>query len=301
MKYTNKHNLPDPIFQALTHDTYSRGKSDISVTELIDSPRIRLLKKAYADQIVVDAIDRVWSVFGTAIHKMIETGAELCAEEYISEERIFHDTGKGWVVSGAMDLQKIAEDKVEIKDWKTCSADSVMLGKRSWDYQLNIYAHLLEQERELHVTSLQIGAILKDWRRGKTFSRGYPNAPIVMVDIPLWEKEDREAFFNYKLDLHMGADLTYSLDGTLPKCTHEDMWAKADTWAVKKDGGVRALSLHQDRDEALAALLKAGGGHEIEHRPAVRLRCEHYCEVSEFCDQWKQHVAARDKDGIFSA
>ena len=41
MKITNEHQLPDAFLNFARDDKYSKGKSDISVTTLIDSPRVR--------------------------------------------------------------------------------------------------------------------------------------------------------------------------------------------------------------------------------------------------------------------
>ena len=58
MKITNKHNLPELVVNALTFDTYSRGESDISITQLIDSPRISLLERQHSDEIEQDFFGR---------------------------------------------------------------------------------------------------------------------------------------------------------------------------------------------------------------------------------------------------
>ena len=57
MKYTNKHNLPESFVDFATNDKYSKGNSDISVTTLIDSPRIRLMKEQHKNDIQEDVID----------------------------------------------------------------------------------------------------------------------------------------------------------------------------------------------------------------------------------------------------
>ena len=49
MNYTNVTNLPQPIFKALTHSDYTKGHSNRSVTQLIDSPRVRILRKEHDD------------------------------------------------------------------------------------------------------------------------------------------------------------------------------------------------------------------------------------------------------------
>jgi len=70
MPISNRFNLPDVVVKALTVDTYSRGNSDISITTLIDSPRIGILQKDHAEEIEQDAVDFLWSRFGTSVHNM---------------------------------------------------------------------------------------------------------------------------------------------------------------------------------------------------------------------------------------
>ena len=52
--YTNKHFYPDFICNLLTYNPYTRGTepSDISVTQLIDSPQVLQLRKKHRDDIV---------------------------------------------------------------------------------------------------------------------------------------------------------------------------------------------------------------------------------------------------------
>ena len=54
MKLTNKFNLPAPIVAALSENNYTKGESHRSVTTLIDSPRVRILREKYEDQIEED-------------------------------------------------------------------------------------------------------------------------------------------------------------------------------------------------------------------------------------------------------
>ena len=86
MKLTNKFNLPAPIVAALSENNYTKGESHRSVTTLIDSPRVRILREKYEDQIEEDVSEMMWSVLGTAAHNIFENHAE---GEYVSEERLF--------------------------------------------------------------------------------------------------------------------------------------------------------------------------------------------------------------------
>jgi hypothetical protein len=79
----------------------------------------------------------------------------------------------------------------------------------------------------------------------------------------------------------------------MPDCTDEEMWAKPESFAVKKEGGVRAKSVHKTREEAEIAL--PSKGHYIEHRPGARTRCESFCQVSGFCKQYQKYQSSKEE------
>ena len=110
MKYTNIHNLPSSLYSLITRisSKYSRGESDISVTQLIDSPKVKILKEKYQDELTEDISDMVWSFLGTAVHNAIEENDN--DKNAITEKRLY---GKidGWVISGAIDRMVILDDK----------------------------------------------------------------------------------------------------------------------------------------------------------------------------------------------
>lgn len=66
--FTNKHNLPEPLFNAITHNSYRTG-GDISVTTLVGAPQVRMLKKKH--NIEEDVSDMVWALIGTCIHEIL--------------------------------------------------------------------------------------------------------------------------------------------------------------------------------------------------------------------------------------
>ena len=57
MKLTNNYNLPETIVNVLKRPTYSKGKANISATELLNSPRVVQLKRRHWDDIEEDAAD----------------------------------------------------------------------------------------------------------------------------------------------------------------------------------------------------------------------------------------------------
>ena len=136
MEITNNYNLPQSFVDFARNDKYSKGNADISVTTLIDSPRVRLMRDHYASKRVVDVVDMVWPLFGTAVHQVLESTQE---EGVVLEERLF-STVNDWILSGAVDHQKVTDSSIEITDYKVTSVWSVIHGKIDWERQLNVYA-----------------------------------------------------------------------------------------------------------------------------------------------------------------
>ena len=77
----------------------------------------------------------IWSIFGSAVHNVLEKGAD---ENNLVEQRFFSEVD-GWTVSGAVDLQVVDKDGIHIQDYKTTSVWAVMNDKPEWEQQLNIY------------------------------------------------------------------------------------------------------------------------------------------------------------------
>jgi len=290
MKITNKYNLPDTIMNVLDRPTYSKGKAHISATELLNSPRIVQLKRKYWEFIETDASEMVWALFGSAVHNILEHGK---GENHIVEQRLGTDVD-GWRLSGAIDLQEEDEDGVSIKDYKVTGAWSVMNEKRDWHNQLNTYAYLVEKEAKKKVKSLHIVAIVRDWAARDTVKEGYPQSPIVTIDIPLWPMEERESFIRERVHLHSSAYFEMETNGELPVCSEDDMWEKPTSYAVIKVGGVRAKSVHKTLDEAQHALNQLKG-YNLEVRQGERTRCAKFCQVSEFCTQYKEYQLTKEQ------
>jgi hypothetical protein len=294
VKFTNKFNLPQTFVNVIHRPTYSKGKAQISATEIINSPRIVQLKKKYWDEIEQDASEMVWSLFGSAVHNILEHGKD---DHHIVEERI-HLEFEGWQISGAIDLQELEQDgTMTISDYKVTGAWAVMNEKDDWHRQLNIYGWMVEKVKQVPVGKLQIIAIIRDWSaRDAASKEGYPQSPVATIDIPLWSFEEREAFVAKRLYDHGTALFEMETDGEMPDCTPEEMWEKKTSYALKKDGNVRAKSVHETLEDAEAAMAKSletakkNEKFAIEIRQGERTRCRSYCQVSQFCTQYQNYL-----------
>jgi len=284
VKLTNKHNIPQTFVNILQRPTYTKGKAHLSVTQLINSPKIVALTQLFEDEIEQDVSEMVLSIFGTAVHKVLEHGKD---ENHRIEERL-HASIDGWNISGAIDLQIIQEDGISIRDYKTTSAWAVMNEKVEWEQQLNIYAWLVETVKKTKVTDIGMVAIIRDWsRRVPANKEGYPEAPIKELPVKLWPYEERQRFVQDRISKHSECEFAVETDGTMPPCTPEEMWERPTTWALKKIDGVRAKSVHATEAEANEALAKAGDKYVIEVRPGERVRCASFCQVNHRCLQWR--------------
>ena len=291
MKLTNRYNLPQTFVNVLNRPTYTKGKAHLSATEIINSPRIVQLRKMHWDNLEEDVSDKVWAIFGTAIHAVLELGKD---DHHIIEQRL-HANVDGWDISGAIDLQRLEDDGIIVADYKTTGAWAVMNEKSDWEQQLNIYAWLVEKVKKVPVKKVEIIAIIRDWNRRDAQTReGYPEAPIKVIDVPLWSFEKREDFIKERIHLHSNALFAAETSETLPECSPSEMWEKPTMWAVRKIGNKRATTVCLTEDQADAKIEELGKGYEIEVRPGERTRCANFCQVRDFCEQWKEYNNDRE-------
>ena len=296
--YTNHHNLPAPLVRALTEDGYSKGLADCSVTEIISSPRQKILAAEHEDDIVMDVADRFWSVLGVALHTIIENGSNG-DPLHRAEERLYGEVG-GWIVSGGIDLQlRHDNDDVILTDWKSVGVWAVMNPKKEWAEQLNCYAYLAERAG-LNPIGLRIGAMMRDWKAAEIGRQaGYPLSPIVMVDIPLWSAEERARYIAERVRIHQDAQRDHALGDPLPECDASEMWERDGQWAVIKKGAKRASRVFGSQTDAeqyaVDAAAKDGTVFRIEHRPGERIKCQSYCPASPFCDQFARYKELKNE------
>jgi hypothetical protein len=268
--YTNKHGLPKSICDAVANDPYVGG-GDISATKLIDAPQIMQLTRQHKDKITVDVSDRVWSLFGQAIHTMLER-AGLRREGMVVEERLFAAM-LGWEVSGQYDSMDL-EAKM-ISDYKVTTVYKAR-GSDSWTRQLNVLRWLAVKNGH-EVNRLEVIAIFRDWRKSEAMrSSDYPQSPIMSIRIPVWDIQDTEDYVADRVSLHQAA-----AKGIHIPCSDEERWASPTKFALMKDGNKRAVRLSDTRE----GLGVPADGHSIVERKGEFKRCERYCDVSAFCQQ----------------
>jgi hypothetical protein len=253
---------------------------------MLSSPRIVQLRRRHWDDLEEDASDMVWSLFGSAMHNVLQHGK---GDNHIVEERLFIEVD-GWTLSGAIDLQELEPDGIVISDYKCTSVWSVMNEKMDWQRQLNAYAYLVETVKRLPVKSVQIVAILRDWSaRDAEQKEDYPRSPIVVVPVPLWPQNIREEYIRRRINTHSEALFAAESGGDLIHCSAEDCWEKPTTFAIKKRGNKRATLVLKSEDEAVRQVNQLGEAYVVERRAGERTRCERFCSVAPWCEQYHEY------------
>lgn len=287
---TNRLGLPRAVVAAVENDPYTRGSSDISVTQLVQPPFQRKLRTE--TEIIEDVSDRIWSLVGQVGHGIVERAypdayTEDCkkltpAEAYkkygvVAERRLFMPVNN-WIVSGQFDV--IEDGRLE--DYKFTSVWSVIgETKPEWIAQLNLL-RILAKHEGIKVDKLGILAVLRDWAKGKANGADYPKHQIQRIDIPVWSDDQAEAYLFDRVLAHQSANPSV--------CTDEERWKRADVFAVMKVGRKSAVKLHDSFEDADAHATQLGAGHSVVKRPGGYGRCQDYCNVSHVCPAMQSEV-----------
>lgn len=271
MEITNKTGLSKALYDAIVKvdKKYSKGDADFSTTELIGSPRIRILMQRHKEEITEDASDLLWRFMGHVVHEVL---ANMDNTHVLVEERFFV-TVDGKVISGCPDLY----DGSKITDYKFTSKYAVKDGvKPEWEPQLNIYNYILERNG-FNSRELEIEAILRDAVRDEPKTK--------TMKVLRWDTVITLAYIKGRIKLHLEAEKE------LPLCTEEERWHVPDKWALMKKNRKTAIKLYDNEKKALDSITDDGKTY-VEHRPGADKRCgcppKGYCAVSDFCEQFKK-------------
>ena len=143
MLLTNKHDLPSTLYDALSNDSYdvAANSNVLSVTRMIDSPKVAQLTKRHWNQLEDDISNRIWLLLGSAVHTILERVTE---KGRMLEKRMYIDTNT-WEIIDKEHLDKetiyiagkpdvYEKEEKAIRDYKiTClPLDAEALTKEGW-------------------------------------------------------------------------------------------------------------------------------------------------------------------------
>lgn len=286
MQITNIYNLPEPLVQAVMNDKYSPGRSDYTTSQLAGTPaRQWALKRKHKDEITEDVSDRIYSLSGQSKHVVLERAAEFCEQfQYLAEER-FYIERCGKTVGGQIDLY----DKKHgiLYDWKETSVYVSYLSlKDEWVRQGNINRLLLEENGYVVNEIINI-ALYRDWKKSLVGStEQYPPHQVAKFEIPLWHVDETEQFIAERISEFESAKKI------LPLCSDEERWKSPDVYALysltkKGELSKKATKLFDTENEAQQHMEIFNILGDIVFRPGQNRRCDSYCMVSQFCEQYK--------------
>jgi len=283
MTITNIAGLPEALVKAVSIRPHN-DPGRLSATTLLLNAKQILLTARHWDEMEEDVLDRFWALFGTAIHKMLESeGVDEFTEEFMPHEL------DGIVITGRIDNYNMATGV--ITDYKSCSVYKVINQDfLDWRRQGLIYAWLLHKNGFL-VKTCRFIAIMKDHSARKArYRQSYPKIPVYVYEFPVTEEglAEIEAYMKGKIaDYKRFQELP---DDDIPPCTPEERWEKPTLYAVKKLGAKRAYKLCNTLEEAekIAGDMK---GYTVETRPGESTRCMDYCSCCGFCNYYRDNVA----------
>lgn len=285
MAIIDSYNLPAPVLAAIQNDEHVSQGSHIGAASLASPPKQLALRKRHADAITEEAVDRVWSLFGQAVHVVLERAAKTADAnpfQTFTEER-WEIEVLGWRVAARCDHLTLDGDGT-LTDYKVSSVWSVKDGAKSdWVAQLNVTDQIrADATGAPRAGRLQAVVFCRDWRKNERLQYGddYPEQQVVTVRIPVWSPEKTRAYIAERVALHQAAQV----HGELPACTAEERWERPTTWAVKKPQNKKATRVYATRAEAQQHVASQPD-LIVEERPGVSPRCAQYCTALPFCAQ----------------
>ncbi len=280
MKITNRLNLPEGFVKACSTAAHN-APGCVSATTLLKGTKEIILTRRHWDELEDDVADRVWAIFGSAVHSLMEVETP----DTFVEEDVEAKVGN-MMVTGRMDCY---DPKNEILyDYKTASVWKVIYKDfDDWKKQGLIYAWLLNKTG-FNVKKCRFIAMLKDHSKSKAkFDATYPQSPVYVYEFNVTESDlkDTETFIERKVaEIERCNDYP---DDVIPCCTEDERWAKPTTYAVMKNGRKTALRVFNTRAEADKLVAEQGAGCYVEERKGTDGKCQEYCTCREFCHYWK--------------
>jgi hypothetical protein len=192
-------------------------------------------------------------------------------------------------------------DLKNISVWKLVFGD-----KFDWTAQQNMYRHMYWIEHKVKVDTLNIIGIFRDWSLNNMQRGGntYPRTPAVQIGLDRWDLQETYEYMEGRVNtMILCEDVA---DDDLPECGYEDMWCKPDQVAIKTKRlkkAMRVLGSKKEADEWLSEYLASPRCKDkvadisYEHRPAVRTRCEAWCPINKYCNQYHNYLKAKAMGG----
>jgi len=286
MKFSNMYGIQSQsLIDALINDNYdlkSKPANVYSLTEVIDSPKIKVLWRRHEDEITIDVSDMLHTLLGSAKHYILEQANKRNGR--LCEERLYIDitTGSVYTLPEPKEGISIAEQlsgcewykldhvyvscKIDVYDHiQECLEDykgsSVYKAMRDcdpgWEAQVNCGGYGMRMIGFL-VNKLRVVLLPGDWMAAKRkeaersaevkgVTCTYPPIKVKEYNsIPVWSDAACLEYLRKRAALHVEANSLS--DDAIPPCTQDERWYKGDSWAIIKKGNQKATKMVKGED-----------------------------------------------------
>jgi len=283
MKITNKLNLPEGFVKAVSTEKHN-SPGAISATTIIQGMKKILLTDRHWDEISEDVADRIWAIFGSAVHAILDNEGQYD----FTEQVMSHNVG-GITVTGQIDNYDMKHGV--IYDYKTASVVKVKFGDfADWYLQGMIYAWLLTKNK-FPIKKCKFIALLKDHSKTDSIrERDYPKAPVYIYEFPVTPQGLFKTGIFIKNKVEEYKRCLMLPDNEIPACSPEERWERPPKFAVMKNGLKRAVRLFDRREDADLLAETKGENHYIEYRRGECIKCRSYCPCNRFCNFYQESV-----------
>jgi len=293
MTITNKHNLPEGFVKAVSTEKHNVPGS-LSATTLIQGVKQIILTDRYWDLLEDDVSDRIWAIFGSAVHHVLESEGENTFPEQEMSYQVADIK-----VTGKIDNYDMKHGLID--DYKTASVTKVMFGDfTDWYLQGMIYAWLL-RKNGFNAERCRFIALLKDHNKMDAMRDSqYPKNPVHVHEYPVTPQGLFKIgiYIKNKVDEYKRCLLLS--DDDIPPCAPEERWDRPPKYAVMKNGVKRAVRLFDTQEEADQLAGAKGEGYCVVFRKGESIRCQSYCLCRRFCNPapklqvppWKRQISA---------
>jgi hypothetical protein len=285
MIITNKQNLPEGLVKAVSTEKHN-AEGSLSATTLIQGVKEIILTDRYWDLLEDDVSDRIWAIFGSAVHSLLENEGENDFTEQVMSYKV-----GGINVTGRIDNYNMKHGVID--DYKTAPVIKIMIGDfTEWHLQGMIYAWLLTKNSFL-ARHCRFIALLKDHSKFEALRNSqYPPRPVYIYEFPVARKDlfKTGIFIENKVEEYKRCrQLT---DNKIPPCSPAERWDRPPKYAVMKEGQKRAVRLFDRKEDADLLADTKGRNHYVDYRRGESIKCRSYCLCKRFCDYYQESVAS---------
>ena len=291
MIYTNTKSLPAPIYRAVAEAEHNTGTAHYSVTELLDSPRVKHLERKFDAQLSADVAGFSNALLGNGADRLFK---EHSVYPEIAGLRLginIEVDGKVYEISGEFDW--FDPESGWLVDLKTPGTYEWFHPKAEREAQLNIYRFIIlvnAQDPDSPVSGCTVQRMSNCFAfKGHSpaqakYTKDYPTS-IDVRDVAMWPIDQTREFIKERIRLHRDAT-----DETL--CSDDERWMDSKYAVVPVSGG-RAVNgganfEELDQAEAFRGTLKEPDKYEVQYRLGEPKRCIDWCAVgiAGLCEQW---------------